>query len=172
MPQFSHLNNRNQDCISAHREVLALREHAARVHGSLRLTSGLYGCRVYAGGDHNKHVQGSHLLRTEFVVSEGEIPTGVLRAWGSTMQTLGGFGCFLGRAGQGLIQRRLAGGQWKACPVAPDEAGTWDDHLYPLALRVHMGLQLPLSTSPSPLKIFKIPAVCQICPVLENQQNP
>lgn len=113
MPKFSHLNNGNQDCISAHKEVPALREHAARVHSSLRLTSGLYGCRVYTGGVHNKHVQGSHLLRTEFVVSEGEIPTGILKAWGSTMQTLGGFGCFLGRAGQGLIQRRLVGGQWK-----------------------------------------------------------
>lgn len=111
MPQFSHLSNGNQDCILAHKEVLALREHAARVHGSLRLTSGLYSCCVYAGGDHNKHVQGSHLLRTEFVVSKGEIPTGVLKAWGSTMQTLGGFGCFLGRAGQGPIQRRLVGGQ-------------------------------------------------------------
>ena len=59
MPQFSHLSNGNQDCILAYKEVLALREHAARVHGSLRLTSGLYSCCVYAGGDHNKHVQGA-----------------------------------------------------------------------------------------------------------------
>ena len=71
------------------------------------------------------------------------------------MQTLGRFGYFLGRARQGLIQHRLVGGQWKACPVTPDEAGPWDDALYPLALRVHMGLQLPMSISPSPLKSLK-----------------